>query len=155
MSTGSPVVLTIHGEPASLKNSRQLVMIRGKPAFIKSAKARRYAEDFYKQCPRLTPLLEGDLSIEITIYYASRRPDLDPSGILDCLQGRVIENDRQIKEMHLYHGLDKADPSAEIQVQKKAPSSEGATRNKTHHQAEISLMRDSLSKPKREGNGNS
>ena len=130
MSTSSPVVLTIHGEPASLKNSRQLVMIRGKPAFIKSAKARRYVEDFDKQCPKLSPLLEGDLSIKITIYYASRRPDLDPSAILDCLQGRVIENDRQIKEMHLYHGLDKADPRAEIQIQKKPPPQRGQRERK-------------------------
>ena len=33
---------TIPGEPASKANSRQLVTIHGRPAFIKSAKARAY-----------------------------------------------------------------------------------------------------------------
>ena len=127
MSTGSSVTFTIHGEPASKANSRQIVTIRGKPAVIKSKKARRYVEDFAVQCPRLSHPLEGDLAIELTIYYASRRPDLDPSVLFDCLEKcRVIKNDRQIKEMHIYHGLDKAEPRAEIKITKKAPSENGA-----------------------------
>ena len=48
------------------------------------------------------------------LYYASRRPDLDPSLILDALQGRVYRNDRAVREMHLYHRLDRENPRAEI-----------------------------------------
>jgi Holliday junction resolvase RusA-like endonuclease len=48
------------------------------------------------------------------LYYASRRPDLDPSLILDALQGRVYRNDRAVREMHLYHHLDRENPRAEI-----------------------------------------
>ncbi len=60
--------------------------------------------------------MEGDLAVSIKIYYASRRPDLDESVILDCMQGFVYENDRQVKEKHVFHGLDKDNPRAEIRV---------------------------------------
>ena len=60
--------------------------------------------------------MEGDLAVEITIYYATRRPDLDESVILDCMQGFIYENDRQVKEKHIFHRLDKTNPRAEIVV---------------------------------------
>jgi Holliday junction resolvase RusA-like endonuclease len=50
------------------------------------------------------------------IHYASRRPDLDESLILDLLQGVAYVNDRQVKEKHIYWGLDKENPRAEIIV---------------------------------------
>ena len=34
-------------------------------------------------------MLEGDLSFHADIYYPSRRQDLDPSILLDALQGLV------------------------------------------------------------------
>ena len=49
-----------------------------------------------------------DIAIEIEILYASRRPDLDESLILDCLQDRWYKNDRQVKEKHVrWGGVDK------------------------------------------------
>lgn len=104
--------IVIHGEPASKANSRRWT---GK-YFIKSAKALSYAEAFKRQCPVIDPLMEGDLCVTIKIYYASRRPDLDESLILDLLQGCVYINDRQIKERHTYWALDKENPRAEITV---------------------------------------
>ena len=51
------------------------------------------------------------------IYYASRRPDLDESLILDLMQGIIYENDRSVKEKHIFWGgVDKEDPRAEIVV---------------------------------------
>jgi len=112
----------VQGEPASKANSRQIVTIRGKPAVIKSAKARRYVTDFQIQCPRLDPLLEGDLVVSIKVFYASRRPDLDVSLILDAMENFIYLNDRQVKEQHLYWALDKKSPRAEIQVRElKSP----------------------------------
>ena len=61
--------------------------------------------------------MSGDVRVDITIYYASRRPDLDESVILDCMQGFIYENDRQVKEKHIFHRLDKTNPRAEITVQ--------------------------------------
>jgi len=107
----------ILGEPASKANSRQLVTIKGRPAFIKSKKARDYVKSFQLQCPNLEKeMLEGDLWVDITIYYASRRPDLDESVILDCMQGFIYKNDRQVKEKWVRWGLDKENPRSQIYV---------------------------------------
>ncbi len=110
----STVSFTILGEPASKANSRRWT---GK-FFIKSEKALNYSKMFKRQCPVLDPLMDGDLRITIKIWYASRRPDLDASLIFDLMQGYIYENDRQIKEQHLFWGLDKEKPRAEITVEK-------------------------------------
>ena len=98
-------------------------------AFIKSKKAIDYVKNFQLQCPRIKPLMEGDLEIEITIYYASRRPDLDESVILDCMQGFIYSNDRQVKSKTIRWGLSKSNSRAEIEVRplKKPPQEEGAS----------------------------
>tara|TARA_B100000780_G_C21100725_1_gene444178 strand:- start:174 stop:572 length:399 start_codon:yes stop_codon:yes gene_type:complete len=110
------VDFTIIGEPASKANSRQLVTIRGRPAFIKSKKARDYVKLFDQQCKALPEMLEGDLAVVIKIYYASRRPDLDESVILDCMQGKIYGNDRQVKEKHILWSLDRESPRSDIAV---------------------------------------
>jgi Holliday junction resolvase RusA-like endonuclease len=92
--------LIIFGEPASKANSRRVVRYGGMSRLIKSKKALSYSDVFLQQCPVLPVLMTGDLRIIMRIYYASRRPDLDESLILDLLQGRVYVNDRQVKERH-------------------------------------------------------
>jgi Holliday junction resolvase RusA-like endonuclease len=110
----STITFTILGEPASKANSRRWT---GK-LFIKSAKALAYSKAFEDQCPMLDPMMDGDLRVTIKIWYASRRPDLDASLIFDLMQGYIYENDRAVKEQHLYWGLDKENPRAEITVEK-------------------------------------
>mgnify|MGYP002148142838 FL=1 len=74
------------------------------------------------------------------IYYASERPDLDESVVLDVLQdvyspskkdkttGDVIRprelvqcgvyrNDRQVREKHIYHAIDRTSPRVEVVVE--------------------------------------
>jgi Holliday junction resolvase RusA-like endonuclease len=113
------------GEPASKANSRKIVSIHGVPASIKSDKARKYAKSFLNQVRPLPVLLTGDLVVHITIHYASRRPDLDESLILDLLQGVAYANDRQVRERHVYWRLDRDNPRAEIEVRKMQPVPEG------------------------------
>ena len=110
--------ITIHGEPCSKANSRRLVKSKtGRPLFIKSQKALDYVKSFERQCQKIDPLFEKDVAVKITIYYASRRPDLDESLILDCMQGLVYKNDRQVKEKHIiWGGVDKENPRAVISV---------------------------------------
>ena len=110
----SRISFTICGEPASKSNGRRWT---GK-FLIKSQKTLNYGEGFAKQCPVLDPLMEGNLRVTMNIYYASRRPDLDASLIFDLMQGKIYLNDRQLKEHHLYWGLDKENPRAEITVEK-------------------------------------
>ena len=110
------VEFTVQGEPASKANSRELVKIRGRTRFVKSKKALGYVQGFTLQCPTLDPLLSGDLLVAIEIYYATKRPDLDASVILDAMEGRIYTNDRQVKEQHLYWNLDRQNPRAIVRV---------------------------------------
>ena len=104
----------VKGEPASKSNSRRLVTIGGRPRFIKSKKA--YVKAFEEQVDVLDDLIECDVAAHITIHYKTRRPDLDESVILDCLQGVAYKNDRQVKEKHIYWALDREDPRSIIRL---------------------------------------
>ena len=119
----------IFGEPASKANSRRVVHYGGMSRLIKSKKALSYSDVFKQQCGKLPTLMTGDLRVTLHIFYASRRPDLDESLILDLMQGLIYENDRQVKERHCYWGLDPDNPRAEIIIEripeiapKKSPS---------------------------------
>ena len=128
--------LVILGEPASKANSRQIVTFgKGdakRSAVIKSKKARSYEHDALRQIPPLArQRLEGPIKLTAKIYYASERPDLDESVILDVLQDRysgkgeqrvlvqagVYRNDRQVRERHVYHAIDRQNPRAEIEIE--------------------------------------
>lgn len=111
------LVQIIFGEPASKSNSRRLVRFGGMSRLIKSQKALNYSDVFKQQCKQLSTLMTGDLRITLRIYYASRRPDLDETLILDLMQGLIYENDRQVKERHTYWGLDPENPRTEILVE--------------------------------------
>jgi Holliday junction resolvase RusA-like endonuclease len=108
--------LVVRGEPASKANGRRVVRIGGVSRSIKSKKALSYADAFLLQAKPVEPLLEGELAMTLHIYYASQRPDLDESLILDLLQGVLYKNDRQVRERHVYHSIDKLNPRAEIWV---------------------------------------
>ena len=125
------IAFTIYGESASKANSRRLVKFGNRPALIKSEKARNYEKTALMQIPEnAKQMLDCDVSATIKIYYASRRPDLDPSVIFDVMQAKfkgsgkyrtlvrsgIYLNDRQVKEMHIYHGIDKENPRAEIEI---------------------------------------
>ena len=110
------VNFVILGEAASKSNSRRLIWRGRKPRIIKSDKALSYLATFKSQCPTLDPMLSGDLLFEATIYYSSRRPDLDESLILDAMQGHIYANDRAVKKKIVTWGLDRENPRAEIKV---------------------------------------
>ena len=130
------VALTILGEPASKANSRELVTFgRGedaRPAIIKSKKAREYERAAMLQIPvSARVMLVGPVRVTLRIFYASERPDLDESVVLDVLQAKyrrdrgdrilvragVYGNDRQVREKHVYHGIDRANPRTEVEVE--------------------------------------
>lgn len=126
---------TILGEPASKANSRKIVTIGGRPASIKSDKARAYVRDALRQIPPAARLrLDVPVRLTARIFYTTERPDLDESVILDVLQDQyagtgpmrhlvqagVYRNDRQVRERHVYHGIDKKNPRAEIVVESLA-----------------------------------
>ena len=59
------IKFTIFGEPASKANSRQLVTIKGRPAFIKSKKAL----DFIKQFINHDKIYKQALHKKIMMFY--------------------------------------------------------------------------------------
>lgn len=128
------IQFTIFGEAASKANSRKIVTIGGRPSSIKSAKARNYESDALKQIPPAArQRIEGPVRITMRIYYASERPDLDESLVLDILQDRfakdkttgqrvriqdgVYRNDRQVREKHVYRAIDRVTPRVDIVVE--------------------------------------
>lgn len=111
------ILYTVLGELASKSNSRQVVKRGGLTRVIKSEKALQYEQDFMKQVGRPTSPLQGDVVLTVWAYYASRRPDLDESLLMDCIQRRgILENDRQIKEKHVYWGLDPKRPRVTFEI---------------------------------------
>jgi Holliday junction resolvase RusA-like endonuclease len=127
------VRLVLLGEPASKANSRREAVNprTGRRMVIKSEKALDYAQAALQQIPpACRRQLAGDVRVDMRIFYASLRPDLDESLILDILQDQFVRvggqrvvsqrgvycNDRQVKEKHIYHRLDKKNPRTEIQV---------------------------------------
>ncbi|MBP6564138.1 MAG: hypothetical protein KA200_00845 [Burkholderiales bacterium] len=128
----NPITLTILGQPCSKANTRQIVVIGGRPKVIKSKPALEYERAALLQIPpRARVMLEGPVSVTLRLFYATELPDLDESIVLDVLQARyrrvgdrrelvqrgVYANDRQVREKHVYHGIDRANPRAEITVQ--------------------------------------
>lgn len=108
------VRLVVYGEPASKANSRKIVKFGNRPASIKSDKARAFEASVKQQVKELPRLMTEKLVAFIRIYYASERPDLDESIILDALQGLIYRNDRQVREKHVYHEIDRENPRFEI-----------------------------------------
>jgi hypothetical protein len=129
---------TILGEPASKANSRKFVTFgkgdKSRPASIKSDKARSYERTALRQIPMTARrMLIGPVRVTLRIYYASERPDLDESVVLDVLQARyqrdsytrvrelvqrgVYVNDRQVREKHVFHAVDRANPRTEVVVE--------------------------------------
>jgi Holliday junction resolvase RusA-like endonuclease len=118
---------TILGNPESKANSRRQVLRRSKRtgksyvASIKSAKAESYSTAAVLQLKPLRPRepIAEDVSLTCHIWYADRRHDLDESIICDALQqAGIIENDRAIRQKHIFGYVDKHRPRAVIVLER-------------------------------------
>jgi Holliday junction resolvase RusA-like endonuclease len=145
------IKFTILGNACSMKNSRKIVSFGGRPALIKSDAAREYEESALKQIPPAArQMLEGPVRVTMRMYYSSERPDLDGALLLDIMaarykkvEGKLIKigpgqyargeservlvsrgcyiNDRQCREQHFYHAIDKLNPRVEIEIEPIGP----------------------------------
>jgi hypothetical protein len=131
LPTADAVRFTILGEPASKANSRKIVQMAGHASSIKSQKARSFETVMLLQIPASAKrMFIGPVEVRLRIFYASRRPDLDESIVLDCMQAKftgigakrklvragVYLNDRQVKRKVIDWGLDPSNPRVEIEV---------------------------------------
>lgn len=114
----SVLSFTLLGEPASKANRRRIVSVHGKVRSIKSPEALAYAQAATLQVPGWArQRLSNRCAIRLRIWYASERPDLDESVVLDVLQAAgVVVNDRQFREKHVFHGVDKRNPRCEVEI---------------------------------------
>jgi Holliday junction resolvase RusA-like endonuclease len=129
------ISFTILGQPCSKANSRRIVAFGDRPAIVKSTDALAYERDAVRQIPaHARQRIEGPVRVTATLFYASERPDLDESIVLDVLQDRyakrkrsddervllqpgVYRNDRQVWEKHVTKRIDATNPRAEIEVE--------------------------------------
>lgn len=115
---------SVVGKVVSKANSRRKTNWGG---VIKSQDALNFEKAVAQQIPHDLEPITGDVAFIATIYYKDRRPDLDESLVLDCLQQHtdkqkrvwfngVYVNDRQIKAKVILHRLDKENPRVEFTV---------------------------------------
>lgn len=111
---------TITGQPRSKANSRRQLKNRrtGKMFSAKNPECLVYAESVKVQALACRPsrLLEGPLEVHGVLYYPNNQSDLDPSLLIDALQGVVFKNDRQVKRWDIRHGIDADNPRAELEI---------------------------------------
>ena len=119
------VAFVVLGQCSSLKNSRRLFRNRktGTPFFARAGAAITFMDAFCAQVPsKYRNLKLGSLTQPLrliaTVYYQSRRSDLDVSAVMDGLQqAGVIANDRFIIEQHLFAEVDAKNPRVEVTVE--------------------------------------
>jgi Holliday junction resolvase RusA-like endonuclease len=140
-----PIRFTILGQPASKSNRRQIVEIAGKSQLIKSKEALAYEKNALLQIPPRARLrLVCPVRLTLHIFYETNQSDLDESVVMDVLQNQytrvkvpgqekkvktlvqagVYVNDRQVKEKHVYHGIDKLNPRTEVLIESLSPQLE-------------------------------
>lgn len=122
-----PIRFWIDGAPYSKANSRRLLTVRGpggkrRTKSIKSENALAFVDSFRLQCPRLSPMFEADVHVDLDIYYPDRRRDMDESLVLDAMQGLIYSNDRLVKSRRCRWNLSKTSPGIDVHVRLAAPS---------------------------------
>jgi len=119
---------TVNGQLPSIKNRRRLVRNRrtGQALIIKSVDAMEYESMFLSKIPEeLRVAYEGPVSLKMRVWYQSRRSDLSVEFLFDLLaKAGIILNDRQIRHVEAFGGLDKQLPRVHFTVSKYTEESE-------------------------------
>ena len=111
--------MTILGDVLSKANSYKIITIGGHSSLSKTQRLKEYEKSFFLQCPCRNVNITSFFSIDIDVFYANNRKDLDGAFkiLLDCLQMcNVIKNDRECVEIHARKMVDKANPRVEIKI---------------------------------------
>ena len=110
---------TVYGQVYSMKNSKRELHVRGRFVKLTHPKVTAFRRDFLAQAPKAKEPLTGPLRTNVSVWYPSRRQDLDCALVYDLMQeAGLIENDRQIIEKHEYGHMDAANPRVEILIEK-------------------------------------
>lgn len=85
----------------------------------KSQALKVYEQTFFWHNPHRDVMIKQPFAIDVDVYFASNRPDLDNSLkiILDCLQQcRTIENDRYCYRIIARKFKDSSNPRTDITI---------------------------------------
>ena len=87
---------------------------------FKNPEAQRYVKDFLKQIPgNLQVRYDTPVRLTAFIFYKTKRPDLDESLLMDCLESSsIITNDRLIWDKQILKYFDKHIPRVKFYVEK-------------------------------------
>ena len=111
--------MVIKGDVPSKANSYKIITIGGHASLSKTKVLKEYEKSLYLQCPYRGLNITTFFTIDMDVYYANNRKDLDGSFkiLLDSLQQcGVIKNDRECVEIHARKLIDKNDPRVEITI---------------------------------------
>lgn len=109
---------TIKGNVPSKSNCYRIIRLGSRCSLAKGKDLKDYEKSFLTQY-RASKMLECEFGINLTVYYPSRRADLDNSLkiILDCLQkAGAIKNDNKCVEIVAHRKLDKENPRIEFNL---------------------------------------
>ena len=109
----------IYGQVPSKSNFYRIVKVGGHATLTKTAALRKYESAFFLQCGLRGQDIQEWFELEVDVYYASNRPDLDNAlkVILDCLQQcKAIRNDRYCVRIVARKFVDKERPRIEFEV---------------------------------------
>jgi len=114
------VKLTVPLPPSVNSYHRSIPMSNGTSKVLISRDGRAWKKKALQLVAMQRPgALTGDVEIVLEVYFKDRRRDLDNAAkpLLDLLQAaRVIENDRQVVDLHMMRRVDKGNPRVEIDV---------------------------------------
>lgn len=111
--------MTILGDVPSKANSYKIITIGSHASLAKTQNLKEYEKAFFLQCPYRGVDISAFFSIEIDVFYANNRKDLDGAFkvLLDCLQQcKVIRNDRECVAITARKMVDKANPRVFIRI---------------------------------------
>lgn len=89
-------------------------------SLAKSSELRKYEKDFMYQCVMYkNKNIQGPFRLEMTVYFANKRSDLDNSlkVVLDCLQEvKAFPNDSECEEIDIKKRVDPGNPRVEFAI---------------------------------------
>lgn len=113
----SPQVYQVRFDLPSSAN-RYWRVYRGRAVTSAEARAYKATQGYEAKRQGVTEPLEGEVAVELNVYPASRRGDLDNfvKVTLDAANGVLWGDDRQVRELHCYRHEPSADPRVELTV---------------------------------------
>lgn len=116
----------IRGEPTPRARTLDVVIAGGQPRLVKSRPARLWQNRAMPQLLNRRP--ERPLAVELVLdcrfWSSAARPAIDETLVIDALErAAIIAHAGQIREKHVFAGVDHADPRVAVTLFRHRPQS--------------------------------